>query len=240
MRALRFQANLPIYFWGESVLAAAHLINRTPSPFLQNKSPYEILFNKPPSYDTIRIFGCLCFAQNQKSKGDKFASRSRKCIFVGYPFGQKGWKLFDLDSKVFFVSRDVKFFEDELPFVDPTTSNIDPEHIVPLFENIHYDFTACEDDSCGIHENIEVQNLVQNENGNAHFEGGFTPQREAHTSGLPTQAQSSSLPATNDQREASTPQLTDLSDGLPASNGLDQAQQCTPTPFFFKSASFAS
>ncbi|KAL6576051.1 hypothetical protein OROHE_000522 [Orobanche hederae] len=33
-RALRFQAKLPIYFWGESVLAAAHLINRTPSSVL--------------------------------------------------------------------------------------------------------------------------------------------------------------------------------------------------------------
>ena len=34
-RALRFQANLPIYFWGASVLIAAHLINRTPTPLLQ-------------------------------------------------------------------------------------------------------------------------------------------------------------------------------------------------------------
>jgi hypothetical protein len=30
-RALRFEANLPIHFWGECVLAATHLINRTPT-----------------------------------------------------------------------------------------------------------------------------------------------------------------------------------------------------------------
>ncbi|RVW42094.1 Retrovirus-related Pol polyprotein from transposon RE2 [Vitis vinifera] len=30
------------------------------------------------------------------------------CVF-GYPFGKKGWKLFDLDTKELFVSRDVKF-----------------------------------------------------------------------------------------------------------------------------------
>ena len=100
-RALRFQANLPIYFWGESVLAAAHLINRTPSTILDNLTPFEKLFGYAPSYDAIRVFGSLCFAHNQKSKGDKFESRSRKCIFVGYPFGKKGWRLYDLDKNTF-------------------------------------------------------------------------------------------------------------------------------------------
>ena len=135
---LRFQAHLPIYFWGECVLAAVHLINRTPSPLLQNKTPYEMLFGTPPSYNVIRTFGCLCFAQNQHTKGDKFASKSRKCIFVGYPFGKKGWYLFDLDSQKFFVSR-VKFFEDVFPFLDPTSCNIIPKNVVPKNAEITLD-----------------------------------------------------------------------------------------------------
>lgn len=37
-------------------------------------------------------------------------------MFVGYPNNQKGWKLYDMDTGVFFVSRDVKFHENEFPF----------------------------------------------------------------------------------------------------------------------------
>ncbi|WVZ15755.1 hypothetical protein V8G54_013321 [Vigna mungo] len=65
---------------------------------------------------TAGVFGSLCYAHNQDRKGDKFDSKSSKCVFVGYPYGQKGWKLFDLEKEVFFVSRDVKFVETEFPF----------------------------------------------------------------------------------------------------------------------------
>ncbi|KAJ3708504.1 hypothetical protein LUZ61_012209 [Rhynchospora tenuis] len=113
-RALRFQANLPLEFWGECVLSAAYLINRTPTQVLSNKTPYELLFGKPPSYAAVRNFGCLCYIKSRTS--DKFESRSRKCAFVGYPYGQKGWKVFDLETQEFIISRDVVFCEDVYPF----------------------------------------------------------------------------------------------------------------------------
>ena len=34
---------------------------------------------------------------------------------MGYPFGKKGWKVFDLDKYEIFVSRDVVFHEDVFP-----------------------------------------------------------------------------------------------------------------------------
>ena len=101
-RALQFQAHLLIEFWGECVLIAGYLINGT---------PYDILYGQAPSYKHIRTFGYLCYAHDQNWDKDKFASRSLKCIFVGYPFGKKGWRLYDLESGEYFVSRDVIFVE---------------------------------------------------------------------------------------------------------------------------------
>ena len=115
-RALRFQASLPIEFWGECVLTAAYLINRTPSSVLDFATPFERLFNKVPTYDHIRVFGSLCYAHDQNKSGDKFASRSKRCVFVGYPYEKKGWRLYDLEKLEFFVSRDVVFSETQFPF----------------------------------------------------------------------------------------------------------------------------
>ena len=49
---------------------------------------------------------------------DKFGIRSKRCVFVGYPFGKKGWKVYDMEKEEFFVSRDVVFDEKFYPYAD--------------------------------------------------------------------------------------------------------------------------
>lgn len=130
-RALRFQATLPIEFWGECVLNAAYLINQTPSQVLKGKTPFEILYDKPPSFKHLRVFGCLAYAHNLDHKGDKFESRSRRCAFVGYPYGKKGWRLYDLDKKIFFTSRDVVFCESTFPFSQSIPAELSLQAVEP-------------------------------------------------------------------------------------------------------------
>lgn len=108
-----FQANLPTLFWVESILTTAHLINRTPTQLLHGQTAYALLHGSAPTYDSLRIFGSLCYAHYRDRTEDKFANRSRKCIFVGYPHGKNAWRLFDVENNEFFSSRDVIFFEDK-------------------------------------------------------------------------------------------------------------------------------
>jgi len=54
-----------------------------------------------------------------KQDRDKFQPRVKPCVFMGYPFGQKGYKVMDLENNKFYVSRDVVFHEKVFSFGTP-------------------------------------------------------------------------------------------------------------------------
>lgn len=115
-RALRFQANLTICFWGDCVLVAAHIINRLFVPILNHQTPFEILYQTSPSYSHLRVFECLAFTSNPFCHHDKFLQRGVPCVFIGFPSNQNGYRLYNLLTHQCFVSRDVRFSEHILPY----------------------------------------------------------------------------------------------------------------------------
>ncbi|KAK2388029.1 putative mitochondrial protein [Trifolium repens] len=124
-RALLFQSNLPKIFWAHAVAHAVHIINRLPTPFLSQKSPYQMLYDVLPDLNNLKVFGSLVFASTLQSHRHKLDSRSRKCISLGFKSGVKGHILFDLKSKEIFLSRDVIFFEHIFPYSSDYLHNND-------------------------------------------------------------------------------------------------------------------
>ena len=135
-RALKMQSHVPSRFWGECVQTAVYLINRLTTGVLNGQSPYERLFGKAPKLEHIRVFGCLCFATTL-ARGGKFEARAKKVVLMGFSSTQKGYKLYYLEAKIMFISRDVVFRETVFPFKLMQSADTGPcPLLAPFLDNV--------------------------------------------------------------------------------------------------------
>ena len=116
-----FKDHIPIKFWGHCVLTTTYIINLLPNPVLHGKSPHKAFHNSKPTIQHVRVLGCLCFAKNMYIY-DKFQSNSVVEVHMGYSATTRGYILYSLNDKKFFLSRDVEFREFTFPFaIEPST-----------------------------------------------------------------------------------------------------------------------
>ncbi|KAK3010670.1 hypothetical protein RJ639_011399 [Escallonia herrerae] len=73
-------------------------------------SKQEVWSGKHANYENLRIFGCLAYAHVNDCK---LEPRAKKCIFLGYANGVKGYRLWcpNSESSKFLIRRDVTFDE---------------------------------------------------------------------------------------------------------------------------------
>lgn len=95
VRTLLFHANVPPRFRPNALATASLLFNLRPCRIRENFAPHHLTFGAPPSYDELRIFGCLCYPCIAATAPHKLAARSVSCIFLGYPHNTQGYRCYD-------------------------------------------------------------------------------------------------------------------------------------------------
>lgn len=109
-RSMINESGAPKQLWGEAVLAATYVLNRCPSENLgKDLTPAEIWYNRKPNVNNLRIFGTVAYSHVQKDKRNKFDSKVKKCIVVGYT--NNGYRLWNIAENKIEIARDVKINE---------------------------------------------------------------------------------------------------------------------------------
>ena len=78
-------------FWIEAVKIVYYVINRSASTAFDLKMPMEMWIGKPVDYSRLHTFGNPVYVMYNAQKTLKLNAKSRKCIFLGYDDGVKGY-----------------------------------------------------------------------------------------------------------------------------------------------------
>jgi hypothetical protein len=89
MRTLMFHAQIPKSFWADALATTTYLLNRCPTKAIGSLIPYTHLHGRSPPYDTLRVFGCLCYPNIASTAVHKLCPCYVPCVFLLSPhFGQ--------------------------------------------------------------------------------------------------------------------------------------------------------
>lgn len=159
-RAMMEDAEIDWNMWSEAVLAAVHVINRSPTAALRGaKTPYEMWFGRKPNVSKLRVFGSKAYTHIPKEKRSKLSAKSHVCVLVGY--GMNGYRLWDPVKKQVIVARDVKVEEKVMHKQVYTDDHMVSDSIVRQQE--HEDLDSDDDPDPEQEEEEVVEVLVDSE-----------------------------------------------------------------------------
>ena len=160
------ESGLSEEFWAEAASTAAYIVNRSPCSAIDHNVPEELWLNRKPGYQHLRRFGSVAYVHQDQGK---LKPRALKGVFLGYPQGVKGYKVWLLEDEKCVISRNVVFQEQKV-FKD-------------IKENEHQagDQTGTRSTSAGVHGVSMTDDLVTWETGESSDKGGVTENSDKKT-----------------------------------------------------------
>ena len=121
MNAMLGSSGLSQNMWGEVVLSTNYLLNKVPRKKTK-KTPYELWKGRKPSYNYLKVWGCLAKVMAPLPKQMKIGPKTVDCIFIGYAQHSNAYRFLVHESKnpeihknTILESKNASFFENIFP-----------------------------------------------------------------------------------------------------------------------------
>ncbi|GKC13095.1 ribonuclease H-like domain-containing protein [Tanacetum coccineum] len=112
-RTMLADSLLPIVFWAEAVNTACYVLNRVLVTKPHNKTPYELIIDRPPSLSFMRPFGCPDTILNTLDPLGKFDGKAEEGFLVGYSVNSKAFRVFNSQTRKVEENLHVNFLENK-------------------------------------------------------------------------------------------------------------------------------
>uniref|UniRef100_A0AAV1TT31 Polyprotein n=1 Tax=Peronospora matthiolae TaxID=2874970 RepID=A0AAV1TT31_9STRA len=220
-RSLLHHAKLEKCFWAEAAMTAIYIKNRLPSPKIDHKTPFEIVYKSKPSVKHMRVFGCRAFILTPREKRLKWDPKACEGMFMGYEEASKAYRVYDIETDQVVISRDITFDESTFDFSMDRPSDDDEDAELDL------DLLAINED--------DVRQTVYKQTGKRKSETRPGMSRSARPrTGLEQASAPEHVSNCHQKRRSSAPET--MSDDEEDTSVYDQDDDSTPPTFWRASA----
>ncbi|GKB05604.1 retrovirus-related pol polyprotein from transposon TNT 1-94 [Tanacetum coccineum] len=100
-------------FWAKAVNTACYVLNRVLVTKPHTKTPYELIFGRPPSLSFMRPFRCPVTILNTLDLLGKFDRKAEEGFLVGYSVNSKAFRVFNSQTRKVEENLHVNFLENK-------------------------------------------------------------------------------------------------------------------------------
>nr|GEV25090.1 retrovirus-related Pol polyprotein from transposon TNT 1-94 [Tanacetum cinerariifolium] len=137
-RTMLADSLLLIPFWAEAVNTACYVQNRVLVTKLHNKTPYELLHGRTPSFSFMRPFGCPVTILNTLDSLRKFNGKVDEGFLVGYSVSSKAFRVFNNRTCIVQETLHVNFLENKPNVTENAREEIDQQYVLFLVWSFGY------------------------------------------------------------------------------------------------------
>ena len=134
-RAMLHAAHLPNMLWGEALMHAVWLKNRTSTKALNGKTPYEILTGNKPNLADLHEWGSKIWIHLPECS--KLDGRAKEGRWLGFDTESKGSRVYSLETRRVSIERNIKFEDGyvlvpgSVPLQKEKTADLPPANLPP-------------------------------------------------------------------------------------------------------------